>query len=770
MAAAKDEYFSRLRRLFLRAGFFASRCAAAAAPPAQARAIVLALCFAAGVGGYFALPEEPPLWVGGVVAGGGAVLVLRLLYRGSPQAGSAVMVAAIAAGFWIAQIHTLSVTAPVWERQSQVRLSGRIIAVEERDRDRRLILTDLEIDGAAPEQTPERVRLSVRPGAVPAGTQLLVGTRITLRAGLMPPPVPSVPGGYDFQRAAWFERIGAVGYSLGVLSVLSEENRTTLWAQAVDRVERLRLMIGKRLREGLGGAEGAVAAALVTGEMGAIPEETVVAYRASGLAHMLSISGLHFSLAAATVLVVLRAGLALVPPLALRWDIKKISALLALLMMTVYLVISGASIPAQRAYVTGAVMVAAILVDRSALSLHVLGLSALIVLLLRPDALLSPSFQMSYAAVLVLIVTFDVWGVRWSRWRARARGPLGASGRAAAVYMMGVVVSTSVAGLATAPFSIFHFQTYSAYGVLANMTAIPLVAVCIMPGLLLAVLLMPFGWEGLTFPVLGQALWAVEQVARWVAELPGAVLPMPPLTMPMLLLAVAGFLGVCLWQGRGRWLGGAVMAVAFSLPVLFPEHPLAVVHGDGRLQAIRSGDGLVLSPGRANGFARDSWIRRWGEGAGEWTETGLIGGDGISLRCDADGCLYTPAGMTHPLLGLARTAAAVAEDCGQVVVLVSAVSVPPWSQLRQGCAETRLIDGWNLRRFGTHVVSWGSPGAGGAGANLRIETVAQAQGDRPWSLLGRERARQARLAAERQSEQDETGEDAEAAPVPPSAE
>lgn len=761
MAAAKDEYFSRLRRLFLRLGFFAARCAAALTPSVHSRAIVLALCFAAGVGLYFGLLSEPPLWVGTIPAVGGAAVTCGLLLRGSRWAWPAVMAVAFAIGFWSAEFQTLRVAAPVWERQSTVELSGRIDDIEERDRDQRLILADLEIEGTPPEQTPARIRLSVRPASVPPDVLLLVGQRVSLRAGLMPPPVPSVPGGYDFQRTAWFERIGAVGYALGTVAVQGHPDRETIWSQAADGIERLRLSIGSRLRQGVGGAEGAVAAALVTGEMGAIPDATVTAYRASGLAHMLSISGLHFSLAAATVLVVLRAGMALIPGLALRWDIKKISALLALLMMTVYLVISGASIPAQRAYVTAAVMVAAILVDRSALSLHVLGVSALIVLGLRPDALLSPSFQMSYAAVLVLIVTFDIWGVRWSRWRSRARGPLAASGRAAAIYMLGVAVSTSVAGLATAPFSIFHFQTYSAYGVLANMTAIPLVAVSIMPGLLLAVLLMPLGWEGITFPVLRWSLWAVEQVAAWVADLPGAVLPMPALTMPILLLAVTGFLGICLWRGRARWLGAGLMAVAFSASALFPDQPLAVFHGDGRLQAVRSGDGLVLSPGRSNGFARDGWVRRWGAGSGDWQKEGLSGAAaGVRFRCDPEGCLYTPPDYDAPVLAVAYSAAAVAEDCGRVAVLVSAVSLPPWSELRRSCGQTRIIDGWALRRFGTHVVSL-DPASG-----VRIETVADAQGDRPWSLRGRYRARQERLAAERQAENEETGDGDGAAPVP----
>lgn len=776
MAVAKDEYFSRLRRLFLRLAFFTAQGAATLRPAPGGGAAVLAICFGAGVGIYFSVPAEPPLWVGFMLLAVGFCAGLAVIWRGGGWGVSTLSAAVLMAGFGVAQLHAHRLSAPVWERQTTARLTGTIAAVEEREKDRRLILTDLRIDRTSPDQTPARVRLSVRRAAAEGENIFAVGQRVSLRAGLMPPPVPSIPGGYDFQRMAWFEQIGAVGYSLGPVETVGSADGT-VWRSAADAVERLRLSIGARLRDGIGGSEGAVAAALVTGEMGAIPEQTVAVYRASGLAHMLSISGLHFSLAAATVLVILRGGLALIPPVALRWDIKKISALLALVMMTVYLVISGVSIPAQRAYVMGAVMVAAILVDRSALSLHVLGLSALLVLMLRPDALLSPSFQMSYAAVLVLIVTFDHWGPRWSRWRGRAQGPVAGSLRAGVVYTLGVVVSTSVAGLATAPFSIFHFQTYSVYGVLANMTAIPLVGGSIMPGLLLAVLLMPLGWEALTFPVLRWSLWAVEQVAAGVADLPGAVLTLPPLSMVQLLLAVTGFLLICLWSGRLRWAGALVMAGAFGLSAVTYQLPVAVLHGDGVLQAVRSGDGLALSPGRANGFARDGWTRRWGTGPDGWEERGFSpapeGGD--LLACDRAGCLYTPAGAQEPLIALARSAAAVAEDCGHVPVMVSAVSLPPWSALRQGCGRARIIDSWVLRRFGTHVVYWDGPTDGDIKPRLRIETVADAQGDRPWSLLGQERARRNRQEAkalarqageEEATENEETGNSGEAAPVP----
>lgn len=754
MGLAKDEYFSTLRRFFLIVESYAKVCADAVAPGPHLRSVFLALSFSAGVGLYFSLMAEPPLWVGLGGAGLCVSICAYALLRGVPWGMAAVFLCVFTVGFAVSQGRTTLLAAPVWDRsQAAVTVTGTVREIEERGASWRIVLEDLVLERVPEAETPTRIRLTIRTSS---GSGMAVGDRIRLRAGLLSPPPPSAPGAYDFQRAAWFEQLGAVGYAMGGYDVLppasGEGNSKSAWDRAVvvtrTAIEQMRLTIGARLRNGIGGAEGAVAAALVTGEQGAIPAKTADAYRGSGLAHMLSISGLHFSLAAATVLVVLRAGLALISPLSLGYDVKKISAVLAIIMMSVYLAISGGSVPAQRAYIMAAVMVAAIMFDRSALSLHVLGVSALVVLLLHPEALLSASFQMSYAAVLVLIVTFDVWGARWSRWRGRAQGPLSAMGRAAVIYALGIVVSTTVAGLATAPFSLFHFQTFAAYGVLANVAAMPLVAVCIMPGLLLAVLLMPFGAEGLIFPVLRWSLAAVEVVAREVTALPGAILTAPPVPVSALLIMVVGLLVLCLWRGRGRWSGAVLMAVALIAAFVLKASPTAVAHGDGRLVAVEGEDGLILSPGRANGFARDVWERRWGKSDRAWE-------DATQLACDRSACLYTPAGQGEATVGFVYHESALADVCTAVPVIVASFPVPPWSDLRKSCRRTLVIDPWQLRHSGAHVI-WVDPRDRGA----EVLTVADVQGDRPWTLVGQSnRKRRDRIVSRQDADEnaDENG-------------
>jgi competence protein ComEC len=232
------------------------------------------------------------------------------------------------------------------------------------------------------------------------------GDEIRVRAVLTPPPPPAVPGAYDFQRQAYFDGLGAVGYSVGGATVLplSEERPRVgigLW------FARLRSVVAERVRAHLDGATAAVTIALLNGEQRAIPERVMTAIRDSGLAHLLSISGLHIGLVAGIVLFVVRGGLALVPPLALRFPIKKWAAVVSVFAAGAYTLLAAAPVPSQRSFLMIAVVLLAMLVDRQGISMRLLAFAALVVLLTQPEAMLGPSFQMSFAAVLALMCGYE---------------------------------------------------------------------------------------------------------------------------------------------------------------------------------------------------------------------------------------------------------------------------------------------------------------------------------------------------------------------------
>lgn len=671
-----------------------------------------------GIGLYFALPLEPPQWVGLLAAGTLFSLCLWLWRRAAHWAVPVGAGAVVAAGLGIAQLQTVLVAAPVLEHPvGPVEVAGRVAELEPHEGRWRVTLTDLAVERLPAENTPNRLRLTLYdPG------DAVSGGRIALLAKLLPPPPPAAPGGFDFPRQAWFQGLGAVGYALGVPEARAGPPAGPLRALG-DWIGHLRGQAAARLSSGVGGAPGTVAAALATGQRGAVPEDVIEAYRASGLAHLLAISGLHLGLAAGLVFVVLRGGLALVPPAALRWDIKKVTAAVAILAMAAYLVLSGANVPAQRAFLMGLVVFGAVLVDRAAVTLRVLAVAAILVLLWQPQALIGASFQMSFAAVVALVAAYEGLAPRLASWRGKAGGPLGAAGRAGAVYLFGILASTIIAGLATAPFAAFHFHRVALYGVAANMAAMPVMALWVMPWLALALVLMPFGLDGIAYAPLHWGLGAVEEVARTVAGWPEAQLAVPPMPVAALAALVLGGLWLCLNRRAWRWLGVPVIAGAMAVPWTQPL-PLVVMAGDGAVLALRDGAALRLSPGRGDDFTRDLWAELWPVSEETWTDRGWTGGE-ARLACDARGCLYWPDAMARPI-ALSRHPAALAEDCAVARAVVATVAVP-----RRACAAPLVISKWDLWHDGAHALYATADGG------LRVETVAARRGQRPWATSER---------------------------------
>jgi len=292
-----------------------------------------------------------------------------------------------------------------------------------------------------------------------------------MRAVVTPPPAPAAPGAFDFQRYAFFKRIGGVGFALGPAEIIG---RTEAPGLAV-RIDHLRQRLATRIRSQLGGTTGAVAAALMTGDRGAIPETVMTSIRDAGLAHLLAISGLHIGLVAGVVFVSIRAGLALLPAVALRFPIKKWLAAVALLAAFAFALIAGATVPTQRAFLMIGLVLLAVLLDRRALTMRPVAWAAVVILTLQPESLLSAGFQMSFAAVTALVAAYEALR------EAPFLRPASTLGGRAARYLVGVALSTLIAGAATAPFAVFHFNRFADYGLAANMLAVPITALWIMP-------------------------------------------------------------------------------------------------------------------------------------------------------------------------------------------------------------------------------------------------------------------------------------------------
>lgn len=654
----------------------------------------------AGVALYFSLHDEPWRWAPPILLCL-ALFVAFAARRRTMVCCIACGVATLSAGMGIAQWHAVGAAAPVLERTLRnVTVSGTVDAIAPGDEGGRITIDVDAISRMTAAQTPARVRVST--WRLPEG--LRPGDAVQVRATLSPPPGPAMPGAYDFQRRAWFERLGGVGFATG--AVVLVDGAESSFPGLRDAVGGVRTLVRERIERSLDGTARGLALAMIIGERGAVPDGVTQAMRDSGLAHLLAISGLHLGLAAGFVFLVVRGGLALIPAVALRYPIKKWAAAAAIAAAFGYLVLAGAPVPTQRAFVMTGLVLLAVMIDRVGISMRLVGWAALVVLLLQPASLVGASFQMSFAAVVALVATYEVVGGRLRPIVGQA-GPL----NRIAMYLFGVALTSLVAGLATAPFALFHFDRLALYGLAANMVAVPIAALWVMPLAVAALVLMPLGLAPVALVPMGWGLDAIAGVAETVAGWPGAVQFIPSLPVAGLLMVVAGGLWLAIWQRRWRF-AGVVPVMGGLAMVGFANPPDIMITADGRLAGFRDAGVLYVSSVKTEPFARDVWRHR--TGAVDWRG---FDDEGSPASCDALGCLVTLRGYRVAFLTDPR---AQAEDCRTADIVVA--SVP----LQRNCRKPAIaIDRFDLWRHGAHALSLEVDG-------VTVRSVHESRGDRPW--------------------------------------
>ena len=668
----------------------------------ERRLLWLPVCFGAGIGVYFALTFEPPLWLGfGATAAMGATTFA--LHKRPLLCEAALALALFCAGFALIGETAWQRQAPMLQRRlGPVMLTGRVVDIDSLDRGWRVILAPDPLPRLGPDQQPVRLRVHIA-----ATSDLLApGDRVEMRAILYPVPGQILPGAHDLQREAYFERIGGVGYSLGPAHLVSEDGASGGgWRQ---ELRLLRTEMSRRIIAVLPGSTGGVASALITGKRGAVSEQIKEAFRQSGLQHLLAIAGLHLGLVGGFVFFTVRAALALIPWVALRYPIKKIAAVAALLVLTCYLLLSGAAIPTERAFVMNGLVFVAVLIDRLRISMRICALAAAFVLAVEPETLVGVSFQMSFGAVVALIGVYETFGSRLGRWLHRPSLPGRVLGYAGAV-----VVTTVVVTIGTDPFSIYHFHRIALYSPLANVVAVPLSAIWTLPWGVVACLLMPFGLERLALTPMGWGIDATIYVAKAVAELPGNVWPMPQLPAAGLCLVAVGGLWLCLWQQPWRRWGAIVIAAGLAGMAL-TRPPDIVIADIGRFLAVLSPDrSYWATAGRGEQIEASFLSEETGLDMIPWPQEGSA----AALDCAGERCRYSAHGRTVAIL---TGASALPADCGGVDAIVS--QVPAGFRCRLIVPVIDRIDSWRLGA----VALWLDPGG------IVIESANGSRGDRPW--------------------------------------
>ena len=575
-----------------------------------------------GIGAWFGLPAIPA-WTAFVALTAGAGGVALAAGRGGRLLRiTAWFLLAASFGCALAWARSERVAAQILDRPQIATLTGEVAAL---DRLPARGLVRLLIAPDAQAGVPARVRLNVDEKNVPA--TLATGARVSARARLVPPPGPSLPGAYDFARVAWFQRIGATGKALGPITIVASSVSSGGFARWLADT---RTRLTGHIQQGLAGSGGGVAAAFVTGDVGAISQDDTDAFRRSGLAHLLSISGLHVTaVVAATMLLTLRL-LALSPWLALRWPLLLIAAGAGAAAGIAYTVLSGAEVPTVRSCVAAILVLVGIALGREAMTLRLVAAGALAVLLFRPEALVGPSFQLSFAAVTAIIAFHEH---PWVRSRALKREE--AWPRRLLRELVVLLATGFLVEAALAPIAAYHFHRAGLYGALANIVAIPLTTFVIMPLEALALLLDLGGMGAPAWWAAGKALALLLWLARVVSAAPGAVAALPSMPHGAFLAMVAGGVWLALWRTRVRWAGIVPLLLGAAWAFATPS-PDILVTGDGKHLAVRAGGGLYLLRPRAKDYVR----QQMGEAAGIQADAADL--DALpGARCNADTCVAT---------------------------------------------------------------------------------------------------------------------------------
>jgi competence protein ComEC len=663
----------------------------------------------AGIAAWFALPTRTD-WQALLLFCGAIAILGFAVVPGRTGRALGWLGLALALGCALVWARSALVASPRLERPVVAEFEASVERVEVQSAKQALRLTLSPYDRAL----PPRVRVSIPQDQASPG--LAEGARVAVRARLAPPPPMALPGTYDFSRQAWFAGIGAVGKSIGpVRTVAPGRPAGAEWAR-----ERLRSHIAERLP----GSAGGIAIALVTGDQNGVGEEDAEAMRRSGLAHLLSVSGLHIAAVVGFAMVLTLRLLALIPALALRFNLILVAAAAGAAAGIGYTILTGMQVPTVRSCVAALLILAGIALGRDALSMRLVAVGALIVLLFRPEAAAGASFQMSFAAATAIVALHSAkWARRWFSRREEdvvrrlARGIL-------VLAVTGLAVE-----FALIPIALFHFHRAGLYGVAANIVAIPLTTFVVMPLEALALILDSIGAGGplwwLADCSIGFLLW----IAHVVAAAKGAVAALPSMPVWAFAAMVAGGLWICIWEHPARRYGLVLVALGAIGAALTPR-PDLLVTGDGRHLAVVGQDGrpALLRP-RTGDYVRDTLS----EAAGFDGEPALLDEQSFG-NCSKDACIAIIERDGRRWQLLATRSRNFLDWRSFMAACASSDLVVSDRRLPDACTPRWLkLDRPALERSGGLTIRIGSKPV--------VQSVAERVGDHPWGWAERPSAR-----------------------------
>lgn len=543
-------------------------------------------------------------------------------------------------GFAASDFRTHIVAGPKLKNQhDDIWVEGKIDEIIFYDKGKKLVLSDIESLSLMSYEIPNRVRINVKSNI----NDLLIGDRILVKATLMPPPKPSYPGGFEFERFLFFKQIGAIGYAVNKPRLLEIPDEITFR----DRVNSLRKKIADRIENIMDYPANAIAIAMLVGDTSRIKSTEFEMIRKSGIAHLIAISGLHIVTVVAMIFLLVRFAVTRSATLSNRYNSKKIAAIAAIFCTSLYLIISGAPVSAQRAFIMSCIVLIAIIFDRRSSPMRSIAISAILILLATPEALLSASLQMSFTACIALVAAFEYFeGVFVKKSDPISKKALG--------YFLGVSFSTLIAGTATAPLIVYHFNQFSTYSLLANLVCVPLSDFIIMPFGILMLVLMPFGVDFLPAFFIEKGLNIVASTAEFVSVLPYSSFFIPSFPDYGIFMIVMGFLAFCFLQSRLKLVGIPVLILGIATQFSFSP-PTILIDNKAKLFAyLDEKNHMYLSSKQKSRFVAKSWQASLGANAVEhvrklpncsekFCELQIAGHDvlvGNAISCDKNASIF----------------------------------------------------------------------------------------------------------------------------------
>ncbi len=689
-----------------------------------------------GIGLYFSLPVEPPsFYVYSITAalflGCGLSFIYKFKFR-----YFLFVLSIFAAGFLAAKVRISLLDVEILKiKQKSVLVRGQVVSAQINSKGGLSIIIDkvkLTFKNKSNRRIQEfsaKIKMLVRRfDKIPK-----TGNIIEVFAILNPPPMPSYPDGFHYGQYLWFKGIGATGFSLSKIKVISESVQH-------GTINSIRSNIHERILRASNSAETkindkaeiispeneqrlnrkrsyAVASALITGMRGAIDKSDYEAMRNAGLAHVLAISGLHMGLLCGAVFFISRLLLTSFGSAALFFSTKKYAAIIAMIAGAIYLFLSGMGVPSMRAYIMVLIMLSGILFNRKSISLRIIAIAATVILIFSPEALLSVSFQMSFAAVIGLVFFYEKYGDRFFSKKDSKYGFISKI----FYYFLATIFTALIAEIAIAPIVIYHFNHLPIYGIIANLLVMPIITFWIMPFLLLTLLLLPFGLEHISLLPMCEGIEMMLNIAHYISNQPSSTIYVPKLNPLSFYIIIISALWFLLWKEKWRIIGVATFFIGIGLN-LNAKKPDILLDPKALYFAVTNNkQELFVSSLRLSKRIQNEWADLYsGIKLKKWTDR-----DESWIKCDKLSCIYR---IKDHVIAFVKNENALHEDCENADIVIGLIPI----EIK--CQKPKLvIDKWDIYNNGSYAIFLSSNKRKDIN-NFTFTNSRIAVGKRPWSL------------------------------------